>query len=212
MGDRDITVREDKAAPPKAAPERQAKSAGPKTASASTVPAADGCRVYVGNLAWETTEEELMGARAALPPLGRRRSSRRRAATLLCRRRMPVASRSDACACVAAAAHCQSSGTIVHCEVARQSSGRSKGWALVDYATPADAANVRPRTRCQRLPRRQPTLCPARRRARAGSCFAGVAVAGGRRMLVTAALTRSPVAPRRRPLPPCTTPRFAHAP
>ena len=41
------------------------------------------------------------------------------------------------------AAHCQNAGAIVHAEVARQSSGRSKGWALVDYATPADAAQVR---------------------------------------------------------------------
>ena len=43
----------------------------------------------------------------------------------------------------ARAGHCQSAGTIVHAEIARQDSGRSKGWGLVDYASPADAANVR---------------------------------------------------------------------
>jgi RNA recognition motif-containing protein len=31
---------------------------------------------------------------------------------------------------------------VTHAEVARQSSGRSKGWALVDYATPAEAAQA----------------------------------------------------------------------
>ena len=78
MGDRDITVREDKAAPPKAAPERTKTSGGSKAASSSTVPAADGCRVYVGNLAWETTEEELIGACTAAvsaAAAGRRRGS-----------------------------------------------------------------------------------------------------------------------------------------
>ena len=29
-------------------------------------------------------------------------------------------------------------------EISRQASGRSKGWGLVDYASPADANNVRP--------------------------------------------------------------------
>ena len=66
MGDRDITVREDKAVPPKAAPERAEKRSGSKAAAASSAPpAAEGCRVYVGNVAWETTEEELLGARGA---------------------------------------------------------------------------------------------------------------------------------------------------
>ena len=83
MGDRDITVREDKAAPPKAATERT-KSSGNKPASSSTVPAADGCRVYVGNLAWETTEEELIGARTAAAASAAAR--RRRASNPISRR------------------------------------------------------------------------------------------------------------------------------
>ena len=32
--------------------------------------------------------------------------------------------------------------TVVQCEVARQSGGRSKGWALVDFATPEEAQNA----------------------------------------------------------------------
>ncbi len=65
MGDRDITVREDKAVPPKSAPVKASGGKSNAGASSATAPAADGCRVYVGNLAWETTEEELIGARAA---------------------------------------------------------------------------------------------------------------------------------------------------
>lgn len=96
MGDRTITVREDKA-PTKSA-------GGSKKMSASTLgdaPAGgDGCRCYFGNLAWETSEETLTG-------------------------------------------HAATFGVnVVQCEVARQSGGRSKGWALVDFATPEEAQNA----------------------------------------------------------------------
>ena len=40
------------------------------------------------------------------------------------------------------AAHAQAAGTVVRAEVARQSTNRSKGWALVDYASPAEAASA----------------------------------------------------------------------
>jgi hypothetical protein len=76
VGDRDITVREDKAVPPKSAP---VKAAGKASGAGASAPAAEGCRVYVGNLAWETTEEELMGARrATLRSACVRRAPRRR--------------------------------------------------------------------------------------------------------------------------------------
>jgi RNA recognition motif-containing protein len=94
LGDRTITVREDKA---------PAKAAGKKHTSVvlSEAPAGgEGCRCYFGNLAWETTEEMLM-------------------------------------------AHCASFGVnVAQCEVARQHGGRSKGWALVDFATPDEASNA----------------------------------------------------------------------
>ena len=96
LGDRTITVREDKA-PTKAA------GGGKKTNSTvlSDAPAGgDGCRCYFGNLAWETTEETLIN-------------------------------------------HCTGFGmTVVQAEVARQSGGRSKGWALVDFATAEEAQNA----------------------------------------------------------------------
>lgn len=41
------------------------------------------------------------------------------------------------------AAHCQSVGAVMQSEISRQASGRSKGWGLVDYASPQFAANVR---------------------------------------------------------------------
>ena len=56
LGDRNITVREDKA-PTKSAP---SKGGGNRSTLGDT-PAAEGCRCYVGNLAWETTEESLIG-------------------------------------------------------------------------------------------------------------------------------------------------------
>jgi RNA recognition motif-containing protein len=92
IGDRDITVREDKAVPPKSAPVKAAKAAG----AAAAPPAAEGCRVYVGNLAWETTEEELQGALAALaarPAAPARRRGRPANATTLRRRRRLAARR-----------------------------------------------------------------------------------------------------------------------
>ena len=58
LGDRNITVREDKA-PTKSAP---SKSGGGNRNTLGDTPAAEGCRCYVGNLAWETTEETLIGA------------------------------------------------------------------------------------------------------------------------------------------------------
>lgn len=93
LGDRTITVREDKA-PTKAA------SGGKKlnsTVLGDGPTGGDGCRCYFGNLAWETSEETLIN-------------------------------------------HCTSFGMkVLQCEVARQSGGRSKGWALVDFATPEEA-------------------------------------------------------------------------
>ena len=96
LGDRTITVREDKA---------PTKSAGGGKKFNSTVlgdsPAGgDGCRCFFGNLAWETTEETLTSHAATFGM------------------------------------------TVVQCEVARQSGGRSKGWALVDFATPEEAQNA----------------------------------------------------------------------
>lgn len=41
------------------------------------------------------------------------------------------------------AAHCQAAGTVLQSEIARQASGRSKGWGLVDFASPQFAQNVR---------------------------------------------------------------------
>jgi hypothetical protein len=57
LGDRNITVREDKA-PTKSAP---SKSGGNRGSTLGDTPAAEGCRCYVGNLAWETTEDSLIG-------------------------------------------------------------------------------------------------------------------------------------------------------
>ena len=56
LGDRNITVREDKA-PTKSAP---SKSGGNRGSTLGDTPAAEGCRCYVGNLAWETTEDSLI--------------------------------------------------------------------------------------------------------------------------------------------------------
>ena len=96
LGDRTITVREDKA------PTKSSGTAKKATSSAlGDAPAGgDGCRCYFGNLAWETTEETLTS-------------------------------------------HAATFGVnVVQCEVARQSGGRSKGWALVDFATPEEAQNA----------------------------------------------------------------------
>jgi RNA recognition motif-containing protein len=60
VGGREISVREDKPVPPKS--ERAPKSERPAKASGNAPAVADGLRVYVGNLAWETTDEELIGA------------------------------------------------------------------------------------------------------------------------------------------------------
>ena len=57
LGDRNNTVREDKA-PTKSAP---SKSGGNRGSTLGDTPAAEGCRCYVGNLAWETTEDSLIG-------------------------------------------------------------------------------------------------------------------------------------------------------
>ena len=57
LGDRNITVREDKA-PTKSAP---SKSGGNRGSTLGDTPAAEGCCCYVGNLAWETTEDSLIG-------------------------------------------------------------------------------------------------------------------------------------------------------
>lgn len=40
------------------------------------------------------------------------------------------------------AAHCQGTGSVLQAEIARQASGRSKGWGLVDFASPQFAQNV----------------------------------------------------------------------
>lgn len=97
LGDRTITVREDKA-PTKAAGGGAKKNAS--TALGDSPAGGDGCRCYFGNLAWETSEDTLMS-------------------------------------------HCTSFGmSPIQAEVARQSGGRSKGWALVDFATPEEAQNA----------------------------------------------------------------------
>ena len=89
LGDRNISVREDKALT------KTPKSArgAPAQRPTNLPEAEEGCRCYVGNLAWETDEQGLME-------------------------------------------HCQTIGhPVLRCEVARQSGGRSKGWALIDFAT-----------------------------------------------------------------------------
>lgn len=95
LGDRNISVREDKA-PTKSAPSKSGGGGGNRGSTLGDTPAAEGCRCYVGNLAWETTEESLI-------------------------------------------AHCTGIGPVIQSEVARQPGGRSKGWGLVDYGTPAEA-------------------------------------------------------------------------
>ncbi len=80
VGDREITVREDKAVPAKSAP---AKSAPASKAAGNQAPAAaDGCRVYVGNLAWETTDEDVIGAAPQKPAHRSCAASRAAAATV----------------------------------------------------------------------------------------------------------------------------------
>lgn len=112
IGDRAITVREDKVGPtaPGGQPNgTRAEGAGnAKRANRSArqtplkgAPAMDGCRCYLGNLSWTTTNEELMQ-------------------------------------------HCSMAAgpAVTAAQVAYQKSGRSKGWGLVDFATPADAENA----------------------------------------------------------------------
>jgi RNA recognition motif-containing protein len=98
MGDRNISVREDKAVtkgPKQSSGRSNGGSSAPRVTNLPEVE--DGCRCYVGNLAWETDEQALID-------------------------------------------HCQSVGKpVLRCEVARQSGGRSKGWALIDFATPEAA-------------------------------------------------------------------------
>jgi RNA recognition motif-containing protein len=104
VGDRPMTVRESKSRADRPGAEGGGGgggggSRGGRSATGLGAPAAANCRCYVGNLAWETTEEALI-------------------------------------------AHCTNFGlTVVQCEVARQHSGRSKGWALVDFAS-AEAATA----------------------------------------------------------------------
>ena len=66
MGDRNITVREDKAPekPPRAT---AAKTQQQPAATGTTLSAAaDGCRCYVGNLAWQTTDEDLISTHTTI--------------------------------------------------------------------------------------------------------------------------------------------------
>lgn len=67
MGDRSITVREDKAVPTEKQPRSGGKSRAPPAGS-TLPPAGESSRCYVGNLAWQTTEQELMGERTYTPP------------------------------------------------------------------------------------------------------------------------------------------------
>lgn len=62
LGDRSITVREDKAVPTEKQPRTGGKSRAP-AAGSTLPPAGDSSRCYIGNLAWQTTEQELIGER-----------------------------------------------------------------------------------------------------------------------------------------------------
>ena len=64
LGDRNLTVREDNA-PTKTANSGGGSKSGGGRGSGNVMgetPAAEGCRCYIGNLAWETTAESLVGA------------------------------------------------------------------------------------------------------------------------------------------------------
>ena len=93
LGDRNISVRADNPLPK--APKSSSRGSGgaPVQRPTNLPEAEEGCRCYVGNLAWETDEQALIE-------------------------------------------HCQTIGhPVLRCEVARQSGGRSKGWALIDFAS-----------------------------------------------------------------------------
>lgn len=85
----------------------------------------------------------------------------------------------------APAAHCQAAGTVLQAEIARQASGRSKGWGLVDFASPQFAQQVR--FRCSRF---TPTVmipgrwAPAVSRARLVSFPTGMRIQDGRRIQI----------------------------
>jgi len=91
LGDRNISVRADNPLPK--APKSSSRGSAPVQRPTNLPEAEEGCRCYVGNLAWETDEQALIE-------------------------------------------HCQTLGhPVLRCEVARQSGGRSKGWALIDFAS-----------------------------------------------------------------------------
>jgi RNA recognition motif-containing protein len=102
LEERALTVREDKApADRPGAADRAARgdSMAPRS-NFGEVAAGDGCKYYLGNLSWGTTEESVI-------------------------------------------AHFGNFGvSVVHCEVARQSGGRSKGWARVVFASVAEAEDA----------------------------------------------------------------------
>ncbi|EEH54995.1 uncharacterized protein MICPUCDRAFT_60999 [Micromonas pusilla CCMP1545] len=107
LGDRNLTVREDNA-PTKTANSGGGSKSGGGRGSGNVMgetPAAEGCRCYIGNLAWETTAESLVGAFEDYP-------------------------------------HFSSVGSVVNAEVAKQPGGRSKGWGLVDFESPAAAESA----------------------------------------------------------------------
>jgi hypothetical protein len=162
-------VREDKA-PTKSAPVKSGGGGGGgggggnRTSTLGDQPAADGCRCYVGNLAWETTEESLIGACTRNPVFfffssrfcRARLVSPRSIAHARRKRRRFVHKREKKIPFVhfllisplllfsssLLAAHCAVIGTVVQSEVARQPGGRSKGWGLVDYENSANAELV----------------------------------------------------------------------
>jgi RNA recognition motif-containing protein len=95
LGDRNISVRADNPLPkaPKSSSRGGGSGGAPVQRPTNLPEAKEGCRCYVGNLAWETDEQALIE-------------------------------------------HCQTIGhPVLRCEVARQSGGRSKGWALIDFAS-----------------------------------------------------------------------------
>jgi RNA recognition motif. (a.k.a. RRM, RBD, or RNP domain) len=143
VGERQIEVREDDKPAPKAS--GAGKAAG--GAAAHPPPAVEGSRVQVDNLSWETTDEELAGACClprGSPPAGPDRLGQWRLHSATDgtpkSTQPPDASHH--------AALFRSAGTVVNAHVVRQSSGRSKGWALVDFASSAEAQQVRGQVAC----------------------------------------------------------------
>jgi RNA recognition motif-containing protein len=181
LGDRNLTVREDNA-PTKTANSGGGSKSGGGRGSGNVMgetPAAEGCRCYIGNLAWETTAESLVGAfedyrpRLAAGAGFRRAKARDRdggdgavvvvvASFALFFFLLPGWSGVSSAERVffffhlsgagnwrplfslfsTTTAHFSSVGSVVNAEVAKQPGGRSKGWGLVDFESPAAAESA----------------------------------------------------------------------